>query len=191
MFNMRVVLAITGSSGTIYGIRLLEELRKREIETIVIISEIGKKIMEYETSYSLDHIRSLASSYFENDDLFAPTASGSFKFDSFVVAPCSLSTLAKIANGIADDLITRTGSVSLKERRKIVLVPREMPLDSVALGNMLKLSQLGAVIAPPMPAFYGKPQSIDEIVNFVVGKIMDSLDITNDLYKRYTGKKIV
>jgi 4-hydroxy-3-polyprenylbenzoate decarboxylase len=186
---MRIILAITGSSGTIYGIRLLEELKKKEIETIVIVSEIGKEIMEYETSYSLDYVRSLSSSYFENDDLFAPVASGSFKFDSFVVAPCSLSTLAKIANGIADDLITRTGSVSLKERRRIVLVPREMPLDSVALRNMLNLSQLGVIIASPIPAFYNKPQSMDEMINFVVGKVMDSLGIENDLYKRYTGKE--
>jgi 4-hydroxy-3-polyprenylbenzoate decarboxylase len=184
---MKVVISISGASGVIYGIRLLEVLKAEKGEKFLIISSEGKELIAHETNYKLANIKNLATRYWENDELSAPIASGSFKFDSMVIVPCSLSTLSKIAGGIADNLTTRAASICLKERRKLILVPRETPLSNISLQNMLELSRSGCIILPAMPAFYPKPKSIGELVDFVVGRILDQLGIENKLYKRWKG----
>jgi 4-hydroxy-3-polyprenylbenzoate decarboxylase len=186
---MRVVLAITGASGVIYGARLLEELGKKGAEVILVVSDLGKKMLKSEADIEYEQLKRSTHESFDNDDMFAPIASGSSHFDSMVILPCSLSTLAKIANGIADDLITRSTLVAMKEKRKLIIAPREMPLDAIALANMGRLAQLGVVICPPAPGFYGKPESMDDMINFVVGRIMDLLGVDNNLYRRYDRKQ--
>lgn len=181
---MHIVLAITGASGAIIGIKLLENLKDENVS--LIISENAKRIIEYETEYSLDYILSLPKRVYENDNMEADIASGTNKFDALVIAPCSTSTLAKINCGIADNLITRVASVALKEERKLILVPRETPLSSVVLRNMYELSKIGVRIIPPVPAFYLKPESIEDVVNYVVGKILDALGIKHRLYESYS-----
>ncbi len=180
---MRVVIGITGASGAVVGIKLLQNLNA---EKYLIISENAKKIIEYETPYSLDYVKSLATRVYDNSSMNEDIASGTTKFDALVIAPCSTSTLSKIASGIADNLITRVASVALKEGRKIVLVPRETPLSAIVLENMLKLSRLGVVILPPVPAFYLRPKNIEDVVNYIVGKILDSLGFEHGLYKPYS-----
>lgn len=182
---MRAVVSISGASGVIYGIRLLEELKAEKVERFLTVSCHAKEIIARETDYKLGYIKNLATRYWENDELNAPIASGSSKFDSMVVVPCSLSTLSKIACGIADNLTTRAASICLKERRKLILVPRETPLSTISLENMLELSRSGCVILPAMPAFYSKPKSIKDFVDFVVGRILDQLGIENRLYERW------
>jgi len=181
---MHIVLVITGASGAIIGIKLLENLKDENVS--LIISENAKRIIEYETGYSLDYILSLPKRVYENDNMEADIASGTNKFDALVIAPCSTSTLAKINCGIADNLITRVASVALKEERKLILVPRETPLSSVVLRNMYELSKIGVRIIPPVPAFYLKPESIEDVVNYVVGKILDALGIKHRLYESYS-----
>jgi 4-hydroxy-3-polyprenylbenzoate decarboxylase len=181
---MHIILAITGASGAIIGIKLLENLKDENVS--LIISENAKRIIEYETEYSLDYILSLPKRVYENDNMEADIASGTNKFDALVIAPCSTSTLAKINCGIADNLITRVASVALKEERKLILVPRETPLSSVVLRNMYELSKIGVRIIPPVPAFYLKPKSIEDVVNYVVGKILDALGIKHRLYESYS-----
>jgi 4-hydroxy-3-polyprenylbenzoate decarboxylase len=178
---MKIVIGITGASGVIYGIRLLEVLQE---EKFLIISENGKKLVREETNHHIEDLKS-KTHYYEDHQLDAPLASGSFLFDAMVVVPCSVSTLSKIASGIADTLITRCATVALKERRKLILVPRETPLNTIHLQNMTFLSMQGVVILPPVPAFYSVPQSIDDTINFVVGKILDQLGISHDLFKRW------
>ncbi len=179
---MKIVIGITGASGTVYGIRFLENLKE---EKFLIISENAKKIMEQETEYKINDVKKLAKHYYENNDLFPNISSGSFLFEAMVIVPCSMSTLSKIANGISDNLITRAASVCLKEKRKLVIVPRETPVSTIHLQNMAKLSENNAIILPAMPGFYPKPKNLDDTINFVVGKIMDCLGIENNLYKRW------
>lgn len=181
---MRVVVGITGASGVRYGIRLLEAL---ECETAVVVSEDAGAIAEGEAGTSAKQIESMADDSFSNDDLSSPLASGSVRFDAMVIAPCSMSTMAKIACGVADNLITRTASVALKERRMLVLVPRETPLSTIHLQNMLRLSEAGAVVLPACPAFYPSPESIDDVVDFVVGRVLDVLGMEHSLFRRWTG----
>ncbi len=181
---MRVVVAITGASGAIIGIRLLQALQDEEI--YLIISENAEKIIQFETGYSLDEVKSMAKKVYLNENMEADIASGTTKFESLVIAPCSTSTLSKIACGIADNLITRVASVALKEGRKIIVVPRETPLSPIVLENMLKLSKLGVRIIPPVPAFYLRPKKIEDVVDYIVGKILDSLGIRHNLYQPYS-----
>lgn len=183
---MKTVIAITGASGTLYGIKLLEVL---EGEKFLIISEQGKELIEIETDYTIEKLEKTAH-YYEDHQLDAPLASGSFLFDAMVIVPCSVSTLSKIAVGIADTLITRCACVTLKERRKLILVPRETPLTTVHLKNMASLSMQGVVILPAMPAFYPNPKSIEDMVFFVVGKILDQLQVDHDLYQRWTAPEL-
>lgn len=182
---MKILLAITGASGSIYGIRLLEELIRSGNEVHLIVSEDAKKIMDHETDYTFEKIKKKASFCYENSDLFAPPASGSFKLDAMVIAPCSMKTLSAIANGFCDTLISRAGTCFLKEERKLVLVIRETPLDLPGIKNMLSAKQAGATILPAMPGFYNRPKKIEEIIDFVVGKILDQLNIDNYLFKRW------
>ena len=180
-----IVVAITGASGVIYGIRLIETLKELKIENSLIISDAAKTVIKSETDLEIEDIISLADNYYEFDDLTASINSGSFKFDSLAIVPCSMKTLSSIAHGYAANTITRVADVSLKERRKIVIVPRETPLRTAHIKNMLTLSQEGAIILPPMPGFYSDHASVDDQINFVVGKILDSLNIENDLFKRW------
>ena len=178
---MRYVVAITGASGAIYGIRLLEELPG---EKHCIISNNGLKIMEYETGKTLKDLERLSEVHME-DELDSPLASGSFRFDAVFIAPASMNTVAKIANGIADNLITRTASVAMKERRRLIVIPRETPVSAIHLRNMMILAENGANIVLPSPAFYSHPKSVDDMVNFVVGRALDLLGIEHGLYERW------
>lgn len=180
-----IVVAITGASGVIYGIRLLEALKELKIENSLVISDVAKTVIKTETDWKIDDIIKLADNYYEFDDLTSSINSGSFKFDSLAIVPCSMKTLSSIANGYGDNTITRVADVSLKERRCTVIVPRETPLRTAHIKNMLTLSQEGAIILPAMPGFYSNHDTVDEQINFVVGKILDSLNIENNLFKRW------
>ena len=180
-----IIIAITGASGVIYGIRLLEALRELEIESGLIISDAGKIVIDSETDYCVEDIIKLSDNYYDFHDLTASINSGSFKADGLVIVPCSMKTLSSIANGYGANTITRVADVSLKERRPTVIVPRETPLRSIHIQNMLTLSQEGAIILPAMPGFYSTHDTVDDQINFIVGKILDSLKIENDLFKRW------
>ena len=179
---MRFVVAITGASGSAYGIRLLKELPG---EKVLVMSEMAERIIPHETGMSLDQVRELADEVYEDDDMFAPIASGSHRFDAMIVVPCSASSLGKIANGLADTLITRAAAVALKESRKLILVVRETPKSAVMLENELKLARCGTCILDANPGFYSKPQTVDDIVAFVVGRCMDQLGLEHSLYRRW------
>jgi len=182
---MKVLLSIGGASGSIYGIRLLEELLKSNVEVHLIVSDGAKKIIEHETNYTYSDLKNKANYYYENKDMFAGPASGSFNLEAMVVAPCSMKTLSAIANGYGDTLTSRAACCFLKEERKIILVIRETPLDLPGIKNLLLAKQAGATILPAMPGFYHKPKKIEDIVDFIAGKIMDQLNIGHSLYKRW------
>lgn len=190
---IRYVLAISGASSSILGIRLLEELIKVS-EVHLIISSSAIEIIHSETGIDLtnnaqDSMRQKLNTdrlFFYNDNyMWAPIASGSFKTEGMLVVPCTMKTLSAIANGYASNLIERAADVTIKERRPLILCPREMPFSAIHLENMLKLARLGICIAPPVPAFYHKPKDINEIIDFMVGKILDCLKIDNNLFKRW------
>lgn len=182
---MNTVVGITGASGIVYGVRLLETLPPSKT---VILSSEAKRLAMHELGMRPSDVYKLADVHFENDDLFAAIASGSFMFDSMAIAPCSTSTMSKIACGIADNLITRAASVALKERRRLVLLIRETPLSSIHLANMERLSNAGATVMPACPAFYPRPRSVDDMIDFVVGRVLDELGLDNRLYPRWSGK---
>jgi 4-hydroxy-3-polyprenylbenzoate decarboxylase len=187
--TMHLVIAITGCSGVVYGVRLLEACRKLGIETDLIVSQAAEKLLELELGKTIKDIRKLATRNYPQDDLAAPLASGSVKTDGMVIAPCSMKTLGAIASGIADNLITRAADVTLKEGRPLVLVPRETPLNLIHLENMVKLKRAGATILPAMPGFYYKPKEISELIDFIVGRIFDVLGVEHKLYRRWQGSK--
>lgn len=180
-----IVVGITGASGVIYGIRLLEALNELNIESSLVISDAAKVVIESETDYKVEDVINLADTYYDFNDLTASINSGSFKADALAIVPCSMKTLSSIANGYGANTITRVADVSLKERRSVVIVPRETPLRSIHIQNMLTLSQEGAIILPAMPGFYSTHDTVDDQINFIVGKILDSLKIENDIYKRW------
>jgi 4-hydroxy-3-polyprenylbenzoate decarboxylase len=188
---LRLLIAITGASGVIYGKRLLEELRIKKIETHLVISEAAKKIINYELGTSVKNLEKLASNVHEVDDWSSPIVSGSFKTDGMVIIPCSMKTLAGIANGFAENVILRAADVTLKEMRKLILVPRETPLNSIHLKNMLDLTKEGTCILPAMPAFYHKPKNVEGLIDFIVGKVLDQLGIENSLYKRWENAELI
>ena len=182
---MKVLLSIGGASGSIYGIRLLEELKKADVQIHLIFSEGAKKIIEHETNYKSKDLKKLADFYYENNDMFAGPASGTFKLDAMIICPCSMKTLSAIANGYGDTLTSRSAVCTLKEERKLILVLRETPLDLAGIKNMEKAKLAGATILPAMPGFYHKPKKIEDIVDFIVGKILDQLNINHSLFKRW------
>jgi flavin prenyltransferase len=182
---MKILLSIGGASGSIYGIRLLEQLLKSGVETHLIISDGAKKIIEHETNYTFKELKKKADFYYDNSDMCAAPASGSFQLDGMVAAPCSMKTLSAIANGYGDTLTSRAASCFLKEGRKLVLVVRETPLDLPGIKNTLVAKQAGAVILPAMPAFYHKPKKIEDLVDFIVGKVLDQFGIKHSLFKRW------
>ena len=181
----KIVIGFSGASGIIYGIRLLEVLHSVDIQTFLIVSEWAKKNIEIETDKTLEYVKSLSSINYDNSKLDASVSSGSFLHDGMVIVPCSMKSLSSIANGYDDTLISRAASVTLKESRKLILVPRETPLSRIHLENMIKLQDAGAIILPAMPGFYHKPSTINEIVDHLVGKILDQLKIKHDLFRRW------
>jgi 4-hydroxy-3-polyprenylbenzoate decarboxylase len=181
----RLIVGITGATGAIFGIRLLEALRGREVETHLIVSKWGAHTLAEETSYSLERVRQLATYSYQATDQGAPVSSGSFLTTGMVVAPCSVRTLAAIASGQGDNLIHRAADVILKERRKLVLLVRETPLNEIHLENMLKLSRMGVVILPPVAAFYNHPRSLEAMVDHVVMRTLDQFGIHIDLVERW------
>ncbi|MCP8307517.1 MAG: UbiX family flavin prenyltransferase [archaeon] len=185
---MKIVVAITGASGVVYGKRLLEVLLDKNIETHLIISKGAEEIISSELSSKKDDIEKLATHVYQMDDFSSPLSSGSFITDGMAIVPCSAKTLAGIAHGYSDNLILRAAEVAIKQGRKLILVPRETPLSAIHLENMLKLARIGVIILPAMPAFYHNPKSINELIDFIVGKILDSLNIEHDLFKRWSGK---
>ncbi len=185
---MLLVIGITGASGAIYGIRLLEVLSaNKEVETHLIISQAGEEIIKHETDWKLEKVKALADVYYDINDIGARLSSGSFKRDGMVIAPCSMKTLAALANSYTDNLIARAADTALKERKKLVLLPRETPLHLGHLRNMVRLTEMGAVILPPIPAFYHKPQKIMDLVDHTIGKVLDIFDINHNLFKRWDG----
>ena len=173
----RLIVAITGASGSIYGVRLLEMLQGTGLETHLIMSRWGARTLVHETRYTPEQVNALASVVHPLTDQGATISSGSFVTMGMVIAPCSVRTLAAIAHGLGDNLIHRAADVVLKERRKLVLAVREAPLSEIHLENMLKLSRMGVVISPPVPALYSRPSSIDEMVNYTCVRLLDQLGI--------------
>jgi len=182
---MHIVVAITGASGIAYGVRLLEALKTSNCETSLVLSEDGAKVLKLETDKRPQDLKKLATRSYTNGDMAAPIASGSRGFDAMVICPCSMSTAAKVACGISDNLITRAASVALKEKRKLVFVPRETPMSSIHLRNLATLAEAGAVVLPAAPAFYGKTEKVEDLVDFIVGRVLDSLGVENKLYRRW------
>lgn len=182
---MKLVVAITGATGAILGIRILQELQALCHETHLILSKWSEATIALETSHSLAQVKSYAMKVYSSNDQAAAVSSGSYHTDGMVIAPCSMKTLASIRMGLADNLITRAADVTIKESRKLVLVPRETPLSEIHLENMLKLAVMGVKIVPPMPAFYNQPQTVDDIVNHIVARVLDQFGIENTLTKRW------
>lgn len=173
----KIIVGMSGSSGAVLGVRVLEALRKAGVETHLVMTELGRKVLEDETDFKAGDVEKLASKVYKIDDFFAPIASGSFKTDGMIVAPCSMKTLAGIATGYTDNLLLRAADVMLKERRKLVLLTREMPLNYIHIKNMKTVTKAGAVVIPPMMTFYSKPKNIEDMVMHVVGKALDQFDI--------------
>jgi 4-hydroxy-3-polyprenylbenzoate decarboxylase len=182
---MRVIVGISGASGIIYGIRLLEALKTINVETHLIMSEWAEKILALETDYEISYVNDLATIKHDISDMGSSVASGSFLTAGMIIAPCSMKSLAGIATGYSQNLLERVADVTIKEGRKLILMPRETPLSPIHLDNMLKLSRIGVVIAPPIPAFYIKPNNICELVDHHVGKMIDHLGVPNTLIKRW------
>lgn len=182
---MKLIVGITGSTGVIYGIRLLEVLKKLGVETHLIMSEWAIKCISMETDHQLDYVKSLASNTSDEKNMASSVSSGTHKVDGMIVAPCSMKTLSAIANGYDDTLVARAAGVTIKESRKLILMVRETPLSAIHLENMLKLSRLGVVILPPVTEFYTNPKTIDDIVNHGVGKCLDQFDLEHGLYHRW------
>ena len=184
----RIVIGISGASGAVYGLRLLERLSTApDVETHLVVTRPGEKTLHQETGRTLAELRPLVSEVHSVERIGATIASGSFLFDAMAVVPCSVHTMSAIACGLASNLLTRAADVALKERRRLVLVVRETPLHLGHLRTMATLAEMGAVIAPPMPAFYSLPESIDDIVNQQVGRVLDLLGIEGDNLKRWSG----
>ena len=185
MENRRIILGMTGASGAILGIRLLEALQRADIETHLVMSEWAEKTVAMETEYTAEDVKALVSVVHTPGDMAACISSGSFPTDGMVVCPCSMKTLAAIASGFSYNLIARCADVSLKEGRRLILIPRETPLSAIHLENLLKLSRLGVKILPPCVGFYTKPKTIEDVVNHLTGKILDMLEIENHMFHRW------
>ena len=185
----RIVVGVTGASGAIYAYRLVQTLANSGIEVHFVASKAGWEVLKYECNVMRDDLTKLVSVIYDVNHIGSAIASGSFPCEAMVVVPCSMKTLGMLAGGIADNLLTRSADVTLKEGRKLILVPRETPMHAIHLENMLKLAHAGAKIIPACPGFYHRPSSIDELVDMLVGKICDSLDVENNLFERWNGGK--
>jgi 4-hydroxy-3-polyprenylbenzoate decarboxylase len=184
---MRIIVGISGATGVVYGVRLLERLRDAGVETHLVISRWGVRTLLHETSWTKADVEALAHAVHAPGDMGAAIASGSFRTDGMVIAPCSAKTLGAIASGTGDNLIHRAADVVLKERRRLVLVVRETPLSDIHLENMLKLSRMGAVMLPPVPAFYTKPATLDDVVDQTVSRVLDQFGVDSGA-PRWTGE---
>ena len=185
---MKIVVGISGGSGSIYAVSLLKALQQLDIETHLVVTTMGGYVTEHECGIGLEELKGMATYFHDNKNFAAPIASGSFKVDGMVVIPCSMKTLSSVANGFSDSLLTRACDVTIKEKRKLVLIPRETPLSPIHLENMLKLSKIGVTIFPPSPGFYNHPESIEDIVLNMTGRILDMLGIDNNLVNRWKGQ---
>jgi flavin prenyltransferase len=185
---MKLIIGITGASGVIYGIRLLGVLAKNKVvETHLVISDAGEQNIRYETSWKVEDVKSLADFCYDIRALGSPISSGSFQTDGMIIAPCSVKTMSALANSYAENLLIRAGDVTLKEGRKLVLLVRETPLHLGHLRSMERLSEIGAIIMPPVPAFYHRPRTIEDIIDHTIGRILDILGIEHDLFSRWAG----
>ncbi len=185
---MVIVVGITGASGVIYGIRLLEALSRIEsVQTHLVVSESGVRNIEYETEWSMEQVLALADRTYRINDIGAALASGSFHRDGMIVAPCTVKTLSAIANSYTDNLLVRSADVTLKERKKLVLMFRETPLHAGHIENMEKVTSMGAIVLPPMPAFYHHPRTIEDVIDQTIGKVLDLFAIEHSLYRRWQG----
>ena len=184
---MRIILAMSGATGAIYGIRLLECLKDAGVESHLVISRWGLRTLLHETSWTRPRVEALAHTVYSPGDMGAAISSGSFRTEGMIVAPCSAKTLAAIAHGVGENLIHRAADVVLKERRKLIMVVRETPLSDIHLENMLKLSRMGAVVLPPMPAFYNHPRTIDDIVDHTVSRVLDQFGLDAGNAMRWSG----
>jgi 4-hydroxy-3-polyprenylbenzoate decarboxylase len=182
---MRLIVAITGGSGVIYGIKMLEILKNLELESHLVISNWGDRNIKIETDKTIEYVKSLATKCYDNDNMAAAISSGSFKTDGMAIVPCSMKTLSSIASGYDDNLISRSAGVCIKESRRLVIVPRETPLSKIHLGNMIKLVEIGVIILPAMPGFYHRPKSIDDLITHIVGKILDQFGIKHNIFRRW------
>ena len=183
----RLIVGMTGATGSVYGIRLLQALQGSDVETHLVISGWGARTLVHETPYSLEQVRALATRAYSDNDQGAALSSGSFLTAGMVIAPCSMRTLSAIAHGQGENLVHRAADVVLKERRRLVLLVREAPLSDIHLENMLKLSRMGVVMLPPVPAFYSHPQTLDDIVNHIVSRTLDQFGIPAPFAKRWDG----
>ena len=183
----RLIVGITGASGAIYGVRLLEQLRELPVETHLIATRWARITIEHETDRSFADVRALADVTYSEGDQSAAVSSGSFVTDGMIIAPCSMKTVSALATGFAHNLMCRAADVVLKERRPLVLAVRETPLHSIHLRNLATLSDMGVVIAPPVPAFYAKPTSLDELVDYTVVRLLDQLGMHGDVSGRWSG----
>lgn len=182
---MRMIVGLSGASGIVYGIRLLEALRELKIESDLIMTDLAAKMIDIETDYRVPDVCSLATRVHDSYNFTSPLASGGFRNSGMVVVPCSMKTIAGIACGFADNLLLRAADCTLKERRPLVLVPRETPLNTIHLKNMLTLSRAGATILPAAPGFYHRPSDINDLVDHIAGKVLDIFDIDHHLYRRW------
>ncbi|WP_028389413.1 UbiX family flavin prenyltransferase [Legionella fairfieldensis] len=189
MHQPRLIIGISGSSGIVYGIRFLQILQNLPIETHLVVSKAAQLTRSYESNLSMAELKALADVCYPNSDISAPIASGSFKTLGMIIAPCSMKTLGEISHGIGSSLLSRAADVVLKERRRLVLMPRETPLHAGHLQNMLNVTQMGGIIFPALPAFYTQPQTIDDLINESVGRVLDLFAIENDLVKRWGEAK--
>lgn len=187
MERRNLIVAITGATGTVFGIRILQLLQGTDVDTHVVISRWGARTLAEETEYTVEQVQAMATHAYPIGDQGAPISSGSFVTLGMVIAPCTMNTLASIAHGQGDNLVHRAADVTLKERRKLVLLVRESPLNDIHLENMLKLSRMGVVIFPPVPAFYNRPQSLDEMISHVAMRALDQFDLHLDAMRRWDG----
>jgi 4-hydroxy-3-polyprenylbenzoate decarboxylase len=185
---LKIVIGINGATGVIYGIRLLQVLSGIEgIETHLLVTPAGEQTIEIETEYKARDIKALAHYWYRIDDIAACLSSGSFRHDGMIIAPCSMKTLSALAHSFADNLLTRAADVTLKERRRLLLLVRETPLHLGHLRNMVRVTEMGGIVMPPIPAFYHAPQTIQDIIDHTVGKALDLFDIEHGLFKRWAG----
>lgn len=185
----RIIVGITGASGVIYGIRLLKILKNLNIETHLIISEVAKKTILIETSFTLKDVEQMAHTVYQPGDMAASISSGSYKTEGMIVIPCTIKTLSSVAHSFNETLLIRAADVTIRERRRLILVVRETPLHKGHLILMQKVTELGGIILPPVPAFYNIPKSIDDLIDHTLGKILDIMNIEHTLYKRWEGEK--
>jgi flavin prenyltransferase len=188
--NLKIVIGISGSSGVIYGIRFLQALTKLKIETHLVLSKWAKKNIEIETDENIEEIVKVADFCYEETDMAAAISSGSFKTNGMAIIPCSMKTMSSIANGYDDNLISRAASVTIKENRRLVIVPRETPLSKIHITNMLKLSEIGVIILPAMPGFYHRPKTIEDMIAHIIGKTLDQFNINNNIFARWGASQV-